>query len=408
MARLIQHCENHRNRWLPARFAVRTRRIPSPHNAPTVAPNYSCVVTSPRAVRFFTIASIAIVVVSGLTWLGLGRITAAISKEDVFAGLKDRPKRESSAVNYLIVGSDTREGLSRAEIRRLRVGGTDVAAGRRSDTMLLVHISKKRDKAAIISIPRDSYALIPEHKALNSEKMIPATHSKINSAYSWGGAPLLIQTLENMSGLRIDHYIEINFVGFVRMVDALGGIEVCTKRDIDDPKSHLVLPAGRHTLDGVDSLKYVRSRLFDGLGDLGRMKRQQEFAGAMLRKATSAGVLLNPVKLVDFLNSALSSVTTDSGLTQGDLLTLGKQLRNLSASNVRTLTIPLKYYNYNKNGVSAAVLWDPELSAELFERIKNDEALIDKVRPEPSATPSLLDKFGTKTASDNPCNESKG
>jgi LCP family protein required for cell wall assembly len=273
--------------------------------------------------------------------------------------------------------------------------------------MLLVHISKKRDKAAIISIPRDSYALIPEHKSINTGKNVGAAYSKINSAYNWGGAPLLIQTFEEMSGLRIDHYVEINFVGFVRMVDALGGIEICTKRDINDPKSHLTLPAGRHILDGVDSLKYVRSRTFDGLGDLGRMKRQQEFAGAMLRRATSAGVLLNPIKLVDFVNSALASVTTDSNLSQGDLLTLGKQLRNLSSSNVRTLTIPLKYYNYSKNGVSAAVLWDPVLSAELFERIKNDDALIDEVRPEPSVSPSIVNKFGTSSAGDNPCKQAK-
>ncbi len=339
--------------------------------------------------------------------MGLGRITSAIPKLDVFSGLENRPKKESSAVNYLIVGSDTREGLSRAEIKRLRVGGTDVAAGKRSDTMLLVHISKKRDKAAIISIPRDSYALIPEHKSINTGKNVGAAYSKINSAYNWGGAPLLIQTFEEMSGLRIDHYVEINFVGFVRMVDALGGIEICTKRDINDPKSHLTLPAGRHILDGVDSLKYVRSRTFDGLGDLGRMKRQQEFAGAMLRRATSAGVLLNPIKLVDFVNSALASVTTDSNLSQGDLLTLGKQLRNLSSSNVRTLTIPLKYYNYSKNGVSAAVLWDPVLSAELFERIKNDDALIDEVRPEPSVSPSIVNKFGTSSAGDNPCKQVK-
>ncbi|MFM9098762.1 MAG: LCP family protein [Actinomycetota bacterium] len=362
---------------------------------------------SARAIRFFTILSISIVAISGITWMGLGRITAAIPKLDVFAGLENRPKKESSAVNYLIVGSDTREGLSREEIKRLKVGGTEVAAGKRSDTMLLVHISKKRDKAAIISIPRDSYALIPEHKSINTEKVVGASYSKINSAYNWGGAPLLIQTFESMSGLRIDHYVEINFVGFVRMVDALGGVEICTKRDINDPKSHLTLPAGRHVLDGVDSLKYVRSRTFDGLGDLGRMKRQQEFAGAMLRKATSAGVLLNPIKLLDFINSALASVTTDSNLSQGDLLTLGKQLRNLSASNVRTLTIPLKYYNYNKNGVSAAVLWDPELSVELFDRIKNDEALIDKVKPEPSASPSIVDKFATGSASDNPCKQAK-
>jgi LCP family protein required for cell wall assembly len=359
-------------------------------------------VKSPRAIRFFTILSISIVAISGISWAGLGRITAAIPKIDAFGGLDNRPKRESSAVNYLIVGSDTREGLSRAEIKRLKVGGTDVAAGKRSDTMLLVHISKKRDKAAIISVPRDSYAKIPEHQ--NSQgKVIPATYSKINSAFNWGGAPLLIQTFEEMSGLRIDHYVEINFVGFVRMVDALGGVEICTKRDIDDPKSHLVLPAGRHILDGVDSLKYVRTRQFDGLGDLGRMKRQQEFAGAMLRKATSAGVILNPVKMVDFISSALDSVVTDEGLSQGDLLTLGKQLRNLSASNVRTLTIPLKYYNYSKNGVSAAVLWDPVLAPELFDRIKNDDALIDKVKADPSASPSTIDKFKTGSAADNPC-----
>ena len=340
--------------------------------------------------------------ISAISWAGLGRITAAIPKIDAFGGLDNRPKKESSAVNYLIVGSDTREGLSRAEIKRLKVGGTEVAAGKRSDTMLLIHISKKRDKAAIISIPRDTYALIPEHTTTQG-KVIPATHSKINSAFNWGGAPLLIETFEEMSGLRIDHYIEVNFVGFVRMVDALGGVEICTKKDIDDPKSHLVLPAGRHTLDGVDSLKYVRTRQFDGLGDLGRMKRQQEFAGAMLRKATSAGVLLNPVKMIDFINSALDSVVTDDGLSQGDLLTLGKQLRNLSASSVRTLTIPLKYYNYSKNGVSAAVLWDPVLAPELFERIKNDDALLDKVKADPSASPSIVDKFKTGSAADNPC-----
>jgi LCP family protein required for cell wall assembly len=360
-------------------------------------------VKSPRAIRFFTIASIAIVGISAISWAGLGRITAAIPRVDAFAGLENRPKKESSAVNYLIVGSDTREGLSREEIKRLRVGSTDVAAGKRSDTMLLIHISKKRDKAAIISIPRDSYALIPEHNNAQG-KLIPAAYSKINSAYNWGGAPLLIETLEGMSDLRIDHYVELNFVGFVRMVDALGGVEICTKKDIDDPKSHLTLPAGTHVLDGVDSLKFVRTRVFDGLGDLGRMKRQQEFAGAMLRKATSAGVLLNPVKMVDFINSALDSVVTDEGLSQGDLLTLGKQLRNLSASNVRTLTIPLKYYNYNKNGVSAAVLWDPVLAPELFERIKNDEALIEEVRPDPSSSPTTINKFKSGTAADNPCN----
>jgi len=353
-------------------------------------------------IRIFTILSISIVGISAITWLGLGRITAAIPKSDVFGGLKNRPKKESSAVNYLIVGSDTREGLSAEELKRLQVGSVKTAAGKRSDTILLVHISKKRDNAVIVSIPRDTYALIPEHKNYAGKTVSP-THSKINAAYNWGGAPLLIKTFEDMSGVRVDHYVEINFVGFVRMVDALGGVDVCTKRDIDDPKSHLVLPAGNHTLDGIDALKYVRTRDFDGLGDIGRMKRQQQFVGALMRKASSAGVLLNPVKLIDFVNSALSSVTIDSGLSQGDLVTLAKELRGLSTNKVRTLTIPLKDTNYSPGGIGSTVLWDPIIAPQLFDRIKNDQPLIDIVKANPSASPSPVDNFNTGSAADNPC-----
>lgn len=344
---------------------------------------------------------------SAVTWFGLGRLSAAIPKLDVFSGLTDRPKKESSAINYLIVGSDTREGLTKEEVKRLRVGSASKVQGKRSDTMLLVHISKQRDNAVIISIPRDTFALIPEHTN-SAGKTVPAVHSKLNSAYSWGGAPLLIETIEDLSGLRIDHYVEINFAGFVRMVDALGGIDICTKKDISDPKSHLELPAGNHTLDGVDALKYVRSRDFDGLGDLGRMKRQQQFVGAVMRKATSAEVLLNPVKLVDFINSSLTSISVDSGLSQSDLVNLAQELRGLSTNKVRTLTIPLKYYNYSSNGVTASVLWDPVLAPELFNRMKKDLPLVETVQADPSASPTTVDNFNTGTAADNPCSGSQG
>lgn len=370
---------------------------------------------SGRAIRYLTIFSIAIVALSAISWLGFGVVTNSIERIDAFSGLSDRPEKPTSAVNYLVVGSDSREGLTREEQRRLRTGSTKVAAGKRSDTMLLVHISKNRDRASIISIPRDSYALIPAWTD-NSGKERSAVHSKINSAFAWGGAPLLIKTLESMSDLRIDHYIEVDFTGFVRIVDALGGVEICTPRAIYDPKSHLDLEAGRHKLDGIDSLKYVRARSFDGTADLGRMKRQQQFVGTILREVTSAGVLLNPVKMTRLLNSAFDSVITDEGLDRNDLLTLGKQLRNLSAKNVTTLTIPLKYYNYSKNGVSAAVLWDPELSADLFTRLREDRPLVDEVTPSPSpsssassdapvkkAGPLYVDKFGTEKASTNPC-----
>ncbi len=377
------------------------------------------VASPPRSIRYLTIFSVAIVAISAISWLGFGVITNSIKRVDAFAGLDDRPEKPTSAVNYLIVGSDSREGLTREEQRRLRTGSTKVAAGKRSDTILLVHISKNRDRASIISIPRDSYALIPSWTD-SSGNVRSETYSKINSAFAWGDAPLLIKTFESMSNVRIDHYIEVDFTGFVRIVDALGGVEICTPRAISDSKSHLNLEAGRHQLDGIDSLKYVRARSFDGTADLGRMKRQQQFVSTILREVTSAGVLLNPLKMTKLLNSAFDSVITDEGLDRNDLLTLGKQLRNLSAKNVTTLTIPLKYYNYNKNGVSAAVLWDPELSADLFQRIREDRPLVDEVPPSPSPSSEssdvadgtrkasepetlYIDKFGTEKASSNPC-----
>ena len=363
---------------------------------------------SARSIKIFTGISIAVLAISAISALAFGTVTASINKIDVFSGIDKRPEKKSTAMNYLLVGSDTREGLSKAELKALRVGSVATAAGKRSDTMLLVHISKARDKAVMISIPRDTFALIPEHTS-KSGKLIPAVYSKINSSFNWGGAPLLIQTIEEMTELKIDHYIEINFAGFARIVDSIGGVEVCTKKDINDPKSHLILEAGVHTLNGIESLKYVRTREFDGLGDLGRMQRQQAFMSAVLRKATSAGVLLNPVTMASFINSSLSAVTTDSELKNSDLIALAKQMKSLSTSSVRTLTVPLSNLNYYSNGVTSAVLWDPVLAPQLWTRLREDQAVVDEVvaSPSPSSTKSpsveIIDKFKTRTAEDNVC-----
>ena len=345
--------------------------------------------------------------------MGLDQVTGSLEKVDAFSGLKARPKKASTAVNYLLVGSDTREGLSWVELKALRVGSTASAAGKRSDTMLLVHISKARDKAVIISLPRDTLVTIPA-RTTSTGKIISATKAKLNAAFNWGDAPLLIEVIESMTNLRIDHYIEINFAGFAHMVDALGGIQVCSKVAIKDPNSHLVLSAGVHTLNGIESLKYVRTRDFDGMGDLGRMQRQQQFMSSVIRKATSSGVLLNPVKLVNFLNAALSTVKTDSTLRSGDLLDLAKQLRNLSSSKVRTLTVPLSNVNHNEPGIGSTVIWDPILAPDLWMRLRQDKAVVDVVVPTPSASPSaptaspspsavIVDKFKTRTAKENPC-----
>jgi LCP family protein required for cell wall assembly len=361
-----------------------------------------------RAIRVITSVSVGIVALSAIGWLGLGRVSGSLNRTDAFANIKNRPDKPTSAMNLLLVGSDNREGLTRDQIRELWVGGTEVAAGQRSDTMLLVHISKARDSAVIVSLPRDSLVTIPEHiSSSDSTKTVPARRNKLNAAFSFGGAPLLIATVESETGLRIDHYVEINFLGFKNIIDALGGIDVCVKKDINDSKSNLKLSAGLQTLDGIQALKYVRTRYFDGQGDIGRMKRQQEFMSAVMRKATSTGTLLNPIKLVRFLNAAIKTVTTDNEFNKNDLLTLGKQLKNLSADRVRTLTIPLSNANGRADGIGSVVIWDSVLAPDLFSRLLNDQPIIDEVKATPSAsaspTTTIVDKFKTRTADEDPC-----
>jgi len=375
-------------------------------------------VKSTRAIRIITSLSVGIVLVSSVSSFGLGQVSSSIARIDAFNSLNDRPEKTSKAENYLLVGSDTREGLTKQQMRELRVGSTATAAGGRSDTMLIIHLSKSRDRAYIISLPRDSLVVIPEHVSSSDKKtIIPDRQGKLNSAFSYGGAPLLIETVERATSIKIDHYVEVSFAGFAGIVDALGGIEVCTKVDIDDPKSHLVLSAGVHTLDGIEALKYVRTRDFDGRGDIGRMQRQQQFMSAVLNKATSSGTLLNPFKVKNFINASLASVKLDSGLAPDDLLTLAKQMKNLSSGNVRTLTVPLSNPNGRVDGVGSVVIWDEVLGADLWTRVRDDLPLVDEVTPTPSASasasasgkpsPVIVDKFKTRTADENPCGEIK-
>lgn len=370
-------------------------------------------VKSPKAIKALTWTSIGIVLVATFAWVGLGRISGAITRVSVFDSLVNRPEKASSAVTYLVVGSDTREGLSAAELRQLRVGTTKTAAGARSDTMMLVHISKSRDRAVVISIPRDSLVTIPAHIGMDGKSQVPELQSKINAAFAWGGAPLLIQTIEKKTNLRIDHYVEVNFAGFKNVVDALGGIQVCSKVAINDPKSHLVMSAGVHTLNGIEALKYVRTRDFDGLGDIGRMQRQQQFVSAVFRKATSTGVLLNPFKVKSLISAVFKTVKTDETLDQGDIVNLAKQIRNLSPGKMRTMTIPLGTSNGYVDGVGSVVIWHETLAPELFNRLRNDQPVVDEASPsakatkKASASPSVIDKFKTSTASENLCGSIK-
>jgi anionic cell wall polymer biosynthesis LytR-Cps2A-Psr (LCP) family protein len=174
------------------------------------------------------------------------------------------------------------------------------------------------------------------------------------------------------------------------------------------------MSAGSHVLDGVEALKYVRTRDFDGRGDIGRMERQQQFVSAIIRKATSSGTLLNPIKLANFYKATISTVKMDEGVNKNDLLTLAKQMRNLSSGNVRTMTVPLSDPNGRYPGLGSVVIWDSVLAPELWNRIKTDIALVDvipakKSSASPKATPSAstVDKFKTRTAAENPCAANK-
>jgi LCP family protein required for cell wall assembly len=302
-------------------------------------------------------------------------------------------------LNILIIGSDSRAGLTHAQQTQLHVGHD---SGSRSDTMILLHIPADGRKAEMVSLPRDSYVTIPKHcpggnppknnKCPKGASVVPAAKNKLNASYSFGGANLAVATVEANTGVPISHYIEINFLGFVNMVDKLGGVTICNANAINDPVhydsstggyvgSGLQIPAGKVKLNGTKALEFVRAREFDpAQGDLGRIQRQQKFMAAMLNKAESAGVLLNIPRLVSFLNAVAGSLTTDSGLGKGDEISLAKKLHSMSPKNVDLLTVPLSNTALS-TAVGSAVEWDPVLSKRLFHDFKVDKAINNVTRP---------------------------
>lgn len=327
-------------------------------------------------------ASAGILAVSLTGFVGLNHYEDKINRVPVFAGLNEaaRPaKVDTQAVNILLVGSDSREGLSNEEIKELNVGiaGGPAGSGRRSDSMILLHLNDDWSQATLVSFPRDSYVTIPEFTAEDGTTY-RERRNKLNAAYAEGGPALTIATLEQATGVRIDHYVEVGFDGFVKAVDAVGGVEVCTEKALYDRRAGLDLPAGTSRLDGGQSLAYVRARYVDSRSDLGRMERQQDFLGSLFRQATSSGVLLNPVRLNGLLDATLSSLSTDPGLDRGMLLQLAQQMRQMAAGNVVFTTVPIADADYRPGGVGSTVLWDDEAAAELFAALREDRPLTDE------------------------------
>jgi len=278
-----------------------------------------------------------------------------IEKVDAIQDYDGRPEA-GSGQNWLIVGSDSREGLSDEQIKDLRLGKID---GRRTDTIILLH-RPESGKPTLVSLPRDSYVPIPGQG-----------RNKLNAAYAFGGPALLVQTVEQVTGLRVDHYAEVGFGGFVGMTDAVGGVELCPSRRIRDRKSGLRVQKGCQEMDGPTALAYVRARYFDPKGDLGRVERQQEFLGAVFDEATSPATLLNPFRIVRLGDAATTSLTIDEGDGPISLLQFALTMRAVAGGGGKQVTVPVADPNYSTPDGSA-VRWDRDEALRLFRNLRSN------------------------------------
>ncbi|MCX5333608.1 MULTISPECIES: LCP family protein [unclassified Streptomyces] len=323
------------------------------------------------AARAVTTLSVVILASAGIGHAVLSSLDADIARVDPFKDMKNRP-RAGHGMNVLLVGTDGREKITEAERQKYRLGGAPCHC---TDTVMIVHVSEDRERASVVSLPRDSYAMTPAHTDRTTGKPHHGHPVKLNAAYAEGGPNLTVRTVENMTHVKIDHYLEVDFTSFMKTVDVLGGVKICTADPLKDSYTGLDLPAGTHTLMGGEALQYVRSRHIDGAADLGRMKRQQRFMAALIDRATSSGILLNPMKFRDITRAVLGSVRADKGFGTDELLDLGRAMRNFSPSSSEFTTVPIGQMGYAVKGVGSTLKWDPKKSGRLFQALRDDRPL---------------------------------
>ncbi|MEU8496299.1 LCP family protein [Streptomyces lavendulae] len=320
------------------------------------------------------IAAVLSLVVLGSGAVGHAVMTGldtGIERVDPFKDMKNRPQA-GHGVNFLLVGTDGREKITPEEKREYRLGGAPCHC---TDTVMLVHLSADRERASVISLPRDSYAEVPAHQDLVTGKAHKAHPVKLNAAYAEGGPNLTVRTVENMTRVKIDHYLEVDFTSFMKTVDAMGGVEICTAKAMHDTYTGLDLLPGTHRLTGGQALQYVRSRHVDGASDLGRMQRQQRFIAALIKQATGGGVLLNPVKFKEVSSTLLGSVRADRGFGSEQMLALGQAMRGFTPSSSEFASVPVGDPSFQVKGIGSTVKWDEPKAAKLFEALRQDQPL---------------------------------
>lgn len=271
---------------------------------------------------------------------------------------------KTAGTNWLLVGSDSRAGLSWTQQKGLHTGGG--FGPPRSDTIMIVHVGTK-GKPTLISLPRDSWVVLPKHKSDDGTYRNDYSN-KINASFSIGGPKLLIRTIERNTGLHIDHYMSIGLLGVRSLADAVGGVRLCPKQNYDDRDSGLHIKAGCQKVNGKTALAYVRMRHADPLGDIGRVQRQQEFVSAVLHKSLSPAVLLNPLAVRSLGHAATAAVSVGETESLTDLGKFALAMRAIAKGSGKTMTVPIA----NPNGYMAGqsvVLWDTAKAHKLFKAL---------------------------------------
>ncbi|MFJ6697458.1 LCP family protein [Streptomyces sp. NPDC091272] len=323
--------------------------------------------------RAATTLSVLVLAAGGIGHAMVTSMNTQIARVDPFKDMKNRPEAESGrGMNVLVVGTDGRDRISEEEKEKYRLGGAPCHC---TDTVMLVHVSEARDRASIVSLPRDSYAQLPEHTDETTGKHHKPHPVKLNAAYAEGGPGLTTRTVEHMTGVKIDHYLEVDFTSFMKTVDVLGGVDICTADTLKDSYTGLDLAPGTHRLGGGQALQYVRSRHIDGASDLGRMQRQQRFLAAFIARATASGALLNPVKFREVAGTLLGSVRADSGFGTAEMLALGQAMRGFSPASSEFTSVPLGEMGFKVKGIGSTLKWDRAKSQKLFRTLREDRPL---------------------------------
>ena len=338
-------------------------------------------------------ASIVVVSVAGyLFYRHLDSNISIISTEGRLG--VERPQKVASvdALNLLLIGSDTRSGNNDF------VGGQSAGL---SDTTIVLHISANRKWATAVSIPRDTMVQMPTCVE-NNGKVRAAGLRQFNESYAIGGAPCVQTTVEHMTGIRIDHFLVVDFAGFRSMVDAIGGVKVDIPTKVDDNVGHIHFAAGCQTLNGTQSLQYVRLRHIGSGSDPDRILRQQAFLSSVIQRVSSLGVLLDPTKLLPFLDASTKSISTDPGLgSVTQLAARATSLKSIGLPHISFITAPWRLYppDHNRLQLSgkATVLWN-DLAHDVEAAVADNTA---DGATTPTATPTAT-PTGTATASGKP------